>query len=1067
MADLTKPDPKGPLIAPTFVGGLPPWSATARTGQVTREKLANTAKKVAESNLSCAALDALLPIIYGEQIVGGLIANAIIYQGNWVFWVIWCEGEVDSIQDIQLNNGPLPVSTITPGGPPPYFHYYKSYKGIEAGEEDAYLKAAMRYNGFVGFAEKMPGVAYSVLAMSYQLLTAVPNFTARIRGIKVYDPRDSTQFLGSPSSWKWSNNPSLIAANFLSNKLWGAGLDPVWSTVVDCANANDALVGTEKSRLANMLVDREAFIDSWVETMRAAASCFFVFNQTQVKFIPDRDANPVRNYSHENGEILELSQPMISSAVTLPTVIEVQYTDTTSVPWQTLSADPVFRPGVREGTTPYRKSVVQFPWVTRRSQANREAIERMNKLWLRAVTFQLHVLDEGLRNETGDIISVTYPEAGFTNLPMRVLTSAPTDKGWMLTCERHDPGAYSSTVQSGPTIPNTTLPSPDNPPIVTGLLVSEQVDQMQTGLFASRLHITWDDMTLAYPFVGAYSVTLRQGSGGSTIYGPITVPSLLHEFVTPPLTENLLYEVAVQIISVTNVTGAAATKTITNSGKLARPTDVPSITGIEVGGEVRLQWTPATDLDLTAHEIRYGSTSSSWSTATLLDRIAMPAVRYETRSVPAGNWRFFIKGLDSVHTAQFPYGQESVNAAFVDIAVTSDATSAAVTQHDFTTAATLTNMTARTGYWVTDFGQTWAALFPNAMNTYTNPLFTYHTAGTSVLVTEAFDVGQVFNGTWVAQFFYVTLDGVTTATLELSTDGANWTVFTTNNVKFSARFVRLRLSCTGTLIVTGLGSVAVTVVPRKETSPGPIAFFITKPTTVELAGTYIAARSVQLTPVWNTFVTVIADRILVAPEHGLFFTTTHVGSGNLFTYWSISNIGRTIVSGDFLEFDVYVMPNSADVTSIQVIGGVELDFNDATNGRSLTLVDQVGVLLTNYNPALNGPVGTWQHRKISLAPAVGKNVGSWDIVCESNVAGVHSAIYRNMLITNGSGVNRQIVWLTSGEPAANVLAYQSGSNINIQAGPANSFLAYAFDSAGARIGNSPNPPFAYWTFEGI
>jgi len=48
-----------------------------------------------------------------------------------------------------------------------------------------------------------------------------------------------------------------------------------------------------------------------------------------------------------------------------------------------------------------------------------------------------------------------------------------------------------------------------------------------------------------------------------------------------------------------------------------------------------------------------------------------------------------------------------------------------------------------------------------------------------------------------------------------------------------------------------------------------------------------------------------------------------------------------------------------------------------------------------------------------------------------------------------------------------VLAYQSGSNFNIQAGPANSFLAYAFDSAGARIGNSPNPPFAYWTFEGI
>jgi Putative phage tail protein len=631
-----------------------------------------TGKKAKDRQITAAALDALVPIPYGQVRLGALLANALVYQRNWVFWIVWGMGPIQGIDTLTMDDAALPSGvTVT------------NYTGAAGQGVDPTLAAAFAaMGGLPTFAETLAGVAYTVIKAQTTAISSPPTFNALLKGRKLYDPRlDSTnggsgsQRLTDSTTWAWSRNPTLILADFLVSTAYGAGLALDWPSVIACANANDVVVGTspntEVKRLADFMVDNGQSVADWVETLRTAACVWLVPNGGTVKLVADVAGSSVATYTHAAGQILAIDSDAMQAPKDLPTVMEIVYTDTTQVPYRdgTVLAK---RPGVDAGTTPWRKSSVRMPWITRSTQANREAIERLNKLWLRAASMTVHLMDEGLLHEIGDIITVTYPDGGYSSLPLRVINATPEADGWALSCVKEDATAYSSTVQAGVGSGLTNLPSPASPPLATGLAVVEEVYQVQTGLFASRLRVTWDDMTAVFPFVAAYSVTITQA--GVAIEGPFTVPANSQSYITSALKENLTYIASVSVVSTIGIVGAPMTVSITNSGKQSKPSDVPSITGYEVGGEVRLAWEPAVDLDLTAHEIRYTNVGGSWADATLLDRVATPSVRYSTKVVPAGTFDFLIKGLDSVRTDAFPFGQESVNEARCTITVTVDAT---------------------------------------------------------------------------------------------------------------------------------------------------------------------------------------------------------------------------------------------------------------------------------------------------------------------------------------------------------------------------------------------------------
>lgn len=431
------------LTGPNFLPGgsqpFPTWIAPA--GVSSRESVSATARPAAARQMTTAALDAVLPIPYGYVRLGALLANALVYNGDWVFWLLWGLGPLEAIDAYSMDNVALPGSaTIT------------SYLGTSTQTADATLVAAFAANGYPTYAETLHGIAYSVITIPLADVESPPVFNASFLGKKVYDPRlDSTnggsgsQRLADPSTWTYTENPALMLADFLRDPDYGDNKTPVWSTVITAANACDYEIQTgEKRRKAGFVVDNEQTTGSWLEALRTAASCWLVPEGDNVRLVPDAAGSSVATYTHSGGKILGVSGERVRGASTLPTIVEIIWTDATNVPWRDRST--FYQP---DTTLPYRKTTVRMPWILWPTQAYREAIERLNKLKLRSISLSLDLMDEGLVHEVGDIITLTYPDSGYSNLALRVTNVQPTADGWRLDCVKEDANVYSNDVSGG------------------------------------------------------------------------------------------------------------------------------------------------------------------------------------------------------------------------------------------------------------------------------------------------------------------------------------------------------------------------------------------------------------------------------------------------------------------------------------------------------------------------------------------------------------------------------------------------------------------------------------------
>jgi hypothetical protein len=407
----------------------------------------------APRGLAAAGARSLVPLTYGVDRQPALILNVLPAAGDANTLLVVClwGHALHQVDELRLNDGAMPAgATVT------------SYTGSQT-TPDATLVAAFAAQG-ITYTDTLAGYAFSVVAMPTRSFDGQLNFSARLYGRKVYDPRkDSTaggsgsHLLADPTTWEWSDNPSLALADWHASTLYGAGEPVLWSSVPAAANANDALVGSpaEKRRVLGVTLLRDGVnVQAVAETLRAYAGCWLVPTGAGVRLLPDADAAPVASYAHAMGQIAALDSLRLRDLGNVPTAVEITYTDTSQVPWRTASATASM-PGA--GTTlPWRLSTVALPGVQRYSQAYREAVERLNKLNLGDLSFPLQVFDAGIGHEVGDIITVTHP-IGLSAKPMRVTdVEMPAHGRWVLAVTEHDPVAYSEEVQTAPSIPDTT-----------------------------------------------------------------------------------------------------------------------------------------------------------------------------------------------------------------------------------------------------------------------------------------------------------------------------------------------------------------------------------------------------------------------------------------------------------------------------------------------------------------------------------------------------------------------------------------------------------------------------------
>jgi hypothetical protein len=508
-----------------------------------------------------------------------------------------------------------------------------------------------------------------------------------------------------------------------------------------------------------------------------------------------------------------------------PTVVEVEYTDTSTYPWRTDKTDPVFIPGVYDNppTVPFRRTTVAKSGLTRYSEANRYAIELLNSGQVDDLSVKFQAFDVALSLQAGDLIDVTHD--GLDSKLMRLTAIEAVEPGrWNIAATEHDDAKYSTTVVSGPSTIDTTLPSPLSPPTVTGLVVTEVVTQIATGDFVSQISATWTDLappTGAYPFVLHYRIDIYDGAllaETGTVQRTSGPPAAAPHYLSAALPENRLYTVRVYTISSLSVASAPAELSITNNGKTALPSDVPSISAYEVGGTVFISWEPASDLDLAGYWLRFGTTSDTWSTAATLQRLT--GVRFETKILPAGTNRIFIKALDSIRNSSHPYGQESASATYVDVVVTLDTNAFVAVDVTYSAPTVLTNFVEVPGGWVTSAGETWDDLFTGAaMSTFTDPIWSYHASVTSILVSEAIDHGTQITASWFSTINAIDLDPLASGTFAADLELKNTVVYITSPGYAKARYSRINVSTTDArtaFVPTIIARTIASVVTRSD-----------------------------------------------------------------------------------------------------------------------------------------------------------------------------------------------------------------------------------------------------------
>lgn len=812
----------------------------------------SSSPSISRSNV--AADDSTIPVVYGRTMIPGKIGPVTVSGSNLLVCFFLCWGEIDEVEAVYINDELLDVSN------------YHAYTGKTSQTVDSWLAAAI--SGYTDthvltIGGETRGIAYVVVSISPSAdMSGFPRMTAIVKGMKVHKPGVSTY--GNRLTYVYEDNPAYALGDWLDSTLYGAGIESIdWVSVTTVALAcGENVSGVEQRRLIGIALDKATDTKSHTDALRTYASCMVLNDGSQIELVPDEATETTESFGENDidgkSEIVLNKSGLTKSS----TVVTVRYTDTSEVPWRERTARAKLD-GVDAGITIWRETTLHLPGIHRYSQAYREAVERLKAGHLTDLSTKITVFDEGLGVQVGDVIEVTHP-IGLSSKKFRVMDVHAMSPGrWMFSLYEYDPAVYSDAVETTPTYNDTNLPDPRDVPDVTGVSASEELYQKKDGSYSTRIRVEWDDASL--PVWAEYVVKI---SRASTVFFEARTKELTiasQEVVGDGSTQ---YLVEVYAESYGSFQGNADTDTITPQGKFLVPGDVPSLVGFEVGGSVRLSWGEAPDLDIWRYEIRYGATTGSWETATVLDKT--DGLRAVIEDIPKGTWRFYVKAIDSVR-------QESENAAYVDINVTLDFRAFMVDNPESENPATLTNVKSfqhnrydGVTHYFNDSSTSWDSMFPNAMSTYPNELASYFDDLAVTFETEALDFGEEYVGNFVFDVFLEELGSSSvTVTYYTAPDNSGspgtWESHSTASFKETARFAKVKIEATvgNTFHTTTPGiSVRLTVVTNEESGTGVSQASGGK--TITLANDYTLAKSILITPYDNSDATAyigVADNV--------------------------------------------------------------------------------------------------------------------------------------------------------------------------------------------------------------
>ena len=254
-----------PVPMPAPIPSGPKGQTGPRSPQQTREA-------------TVAATEGPIPVLYGKQRLGGRIFYVNTYQGSLYLAVAFCEGPVNSITAAEVR---VDGETLTAVAGKGWVPSYNLHDGGLSQSVDSLLSAAFSYT------QTHPGLCYAVLKISGTApWGALPEITAVIEGLKLYDPRDATTV--------YKRNPSLMARDVLTRFAGQVTADFDDPSVNAAANYYDATIDSEPRYALDLALVSQGSVDEWLANIKAHCGLDVFIDQGVWCFFADQTlASPV------------------------------------------------------------------------------------------------------------------------------------------------------------------------------------------------------------------------------------------------------------------------------------------------------------------------------------------------------------------------------------------------------------------------------------------------------------------------------------------------------------------------------------------------------------------------------------------------------------------------------------------------------------------------------------------------------------------------------------------------------------------------------------------------------
>ena len=630
----------------------------------------------------------------------------------------------------------------------------------------------------------------------------------------------------------YSNIAGVALNHLFTDTQIGLGLTSDLVSYVDLINRNSSVLASgsfSESRSAiGLTLNKKAQMMAHLEVLRGYARCNVV-NTGGVISYNSLKARPA-SFSLTAADLIPNTlKPVVKDARSIPNVVRVYYTDTylenVGDPWKDNFVD-VETPEVTSGAEYKREAVYKMPGFQSRTAAKRFALDRINeRLRSFAVTFKSR---ESVYNaEEGETFNLLHELTGPVNHKMKLYSKKKINHAeWEILAEKESDTIYSDEIADfDPEFGIVTSDDPNTIIEASGLILTVETPEMQTGVYSSRLRAVWTATTYSYNHF--YKIEYYEEDTDLLLDTQILNKNITTS-VLGNVQENIEYRVELKVIGFGGTESTGINDNITPAGKDFPPSNVASFNVHSFMGLTTCNWSAAIDnQQVWYYEIQFGPTGFLWNDVNsrlVITRI--DSYEYVTQSIPSGTWDFLIKAFDNA-------GNQSATAKrFQDIVIedipdlfqiASGAISIANAKSSGMSGFLSDRVTSILGFdagfysikdYATKTGEDWSELHPNAMNTYTADPFLITGPGVSgsELKTDSIDAGQEIDGIWTIKntvseseilglytvsggnMIEVLSGDAPIISIELSDNNTTWTTYTGQlSVSATARYMRLSI----------------------------------------------------------------------------------------------------------------------------------------------------------------------------------------------------------------------------------------------------------------------------------